>query len=81
MPAKTDNIEDAVDYEFISTSIVKLFENTKYELIETVAEVCGNWILNNTKSKTVKITVSKPDAISSAMNVGVKIVRSKTNKN
>ena len=81
VPAKTDNIEDAVDYEFISTSIIKLFQNTKYQLIETVAEVCANWILTNTKSKTVKITVSKPDAISAAMNVGVQIARSKTNIN
>ena len=81
VPAGTDNIEDAVDYEFISTSIVKLFQNTKYQLIETVAEVCANWILTNTKSKTVKITVSKPGAISDAMNVGVQIARSKTNIN
>ena len=81
VPAKTDNIEDAVDYEFISTSIIKLFQNTKYQLIETVAEVCANWILTNTKSKTVKITVSKPDAISAAINVGVQIARSKTNIN
>lgn len=81
VPAKTDNIEDAVDYEFISTSIVKLFQNTKYQLIETVAEVCANWILTNTKSKTVKITVSKPDAISAATNVGVQIARCKTNTN
>ena len=81
VPAKTDNIEDAVDYEFISTSIIKLFQNTKYQLIETVAEVCANWILTNTKSKTVKITVSKPDAISAALNVGVQIARSKTNIN
>ena len=81
IPAKTDNIEDAVDYEFISTSIIKLFQNTKYQLIETVAEVCANWILTNTKSKTVKITVSKPDAISAAINVGVQIARSKTNIN
>ena len=81
VPAKTDNIEDAVDYEFISTSIVKLFQNTKYQLIETVAEVCANWILTNTKSKTVKITVSKPDAIGAAMNVGVQIARRKINKN
>ncbi|MFT5208816.1 MAG: dihydroneopterin aldolase [Flavobacterium sp.] len=76
--ARHDDLKDAIDYAEISTSIEKYLQKSHFQLIETVAERIAERVLSEFNIRELTLTVSKPQAIENARNVGVKITRSQS---
>lgn len=58
-----DRLEEAVDYSAVSELLVRTAQQTRFNLIETLAYALAQSVLNFSKRvKKVTITVSKPNA-------------------
>ena len=73
--AATDNISQACDYESISTRITQFIADSEFKLIETLAEETARLVLTEFAVPRLVLTVSKPEAITNARSVGVRIER------
>ena len=73
--AKTDAIEDTIDYKKITKGIIKFVEESKFQLQETLAEGIADLVKNEYKIDSLKLRVSKPGALRHAEDVGVIIHR------
>lgn len=71
--ATSDEISTAIDYAKLSEEIVAYGAENKTELIEALAEKLVVLIEKNYQPHAIKLTVSKPQALSKADNVGVTI--------
>ena len=74
--AKSDKIEDSLNYKKISKRIIKLVENLKSKLIENLAQKIADTILNEFPVSSIVVTVEKPGALRGSRSVGVTIKRS-----
>ncbi len=72
---KSDNFNDALDYDAISRRALEFVEGSKYFLIEAVAENLAQTLLDEFNIQTVRIRISKPEAVDIAADVGVRIER------
>ncbi len=57
--AKSDSVEDTIDYGIVYQFIKNHFENTKYNLIEALAVNIADGILKEFKIEKVKINLRK----------------------
>ena len=73
--AKTDAIEDTIDYKKITKGIIKFVEKSEFQLQETLAEGIADLVKNQYKVDSLKLRVSKPGALRHAEDVGVIIHR------
>ncbi len=73
---KSDRFEDTVDYRAIKKRIVAMVENSRYYLVEALAEAVAQICLSDPKVLEVKVKVEKPSALRFARTVGVEIIRS-----
>ena len=73
--AKTDKIEDSLNYKKISKRIIKLVETLKSKLIENLAQKIADTILNEFPVSSIVVTVEKPGALRGARSVGGTIKR------
>jgi FolB domain-containing protein len=74
---KTDDIDKTVDYKKINKSIIELVENSKFFLVETLAERIAQLCLQNKRVRKVKVSVEKPGALRFARSVGAEVFRKK----
>ena len=74
---KTDDIDETVDYKKINKSIIELVENSKFFLVETLAERIAQLCLQNKRVRKVKVSVEKPGALRFARSVGAEVFRKK----
>lgn len=75
--ATTDHIDDSLSYQTVAKRLIEFVEQSEYELVEALAEkICGI-IMDEFKVPWVKLTLSKPAAISGCRAVGVMIERGK----
>lgn len=79
VPARSDAVDETVDYAAVAEAIGELAESSRYQLIETLAEEAAAMILERFGPKVTAVTVSvrKPRAIPNARNAGVEITRSR----
>ena len=77
VPAARDAIEDTLDYKRISKRLVAFVAETKFGLVETLAERCAEIVMREFGVQWVRLKLSKPGAVSAARNVGVIIERGK----
>lgn len=75
LPAQTDDIRFALDYEAVSNQVTALVKRKPYELIERVAEECAAMIMDTFKVSWIKLRVNKPTALKHAQTVAVQIER------
>jgi dihydroneopterin aldolase len=73
--AATDRIEDAVDYKAVSKRLKQFVSESRYELVETLAERCADIIINEMGVRWVRLSINKIGAVSDAVDVGVVIER------
>jgi FolB domain-containing protein len=73
--AQTDNIQHTVDYKTLKKKILALVKNSRFFLIETLAEKVARLCLKNRKVKKVTIQLYKPGALRYAKNVGIELTR------
>lgn len=74
--AKTDSLEDTIDYSQLKGDILNTVENSKFHLIESLAEEVADICLKNKKIKQVKVSVQKPGALRFTKSAEVEITRS-----
>ena len=75
---QTDRIEDAVDYKKIAKAVASLVADSRFQLLETLAESIARMILNDFKLAWVELRIDKPGALRGARLVGLKIRREAT---
>jgi dihydroneopterin aldolase len=73
--ASTDSIEHSVNYKAVAKAVIALVEQSRYQLIETMAEHIARLILNEHGVAWVRVSVSKPGAIRGSRTVGISIER------
>ncbi len=75
--ARRDRIEDTVDYKRIAKRILAYVGQSRFQLIETLAEKLAAVLLAEFRLKEVRLRVSKPGAVRGSKNVAVEILRRK----
>lgn len=72
---RSDRIEDAIDYKSVKQEIVRQVEQSKFQLVEAMAERVAGICLKEPRVERVTVTVEKPGAARFSRSVGVRIVR------
>ena len=73
--ARTDDIDQAVDYAAAAGRVAALTIEGKFKLVETLAEHIAQLLLHEFPIHRVRVEVEKPAAITEADSVGVSIER------
>ena len=77
--AKTDHIDQAVDYKAISKRLIAFIEASEFQLIETMAERITEIVLSEFQVEWLRLRLSKPGAVRGSKDVGVIIERGMKN--
>jgi FolB domain-containing protein len=72
---QSDQFQDTVDYRAIKKRIVSMVENSRYYLVEAMAEAIAKICLDHPAVIKVQVRVDKPGALRFARSVGVEITR------
>lgn len=75
--ARSDAIGDTLDYGAISADIVEFVENSRYQLIETLAETLADRLLTKFPIPKLKMTLTKPVALHGHNRAQIVIERSR----
>jgi len=75
--ARTDSIDDTLDYKAVSKRLIAFVETSSFGLIETLAEHCANIVLTEFSVPWLRLKMSKPGAVRGSENVAVLIERSR----
>jgi D-erythro-7,8-dihydroneopterin triphosphate epimerase len=73
--ARSDRIEDAVDYRELRTRVVDMVEASKYHLLEALAQAIADVCLEQPRVQKVIVRVDKPGALHLARSVAIEIDR------
>lgn len=77
--SQTDDIDDAINYKSVCERVAAVSVANKVALLERLAQLVADMILNEFAPQQVTVTIHKPTAIKEADSVGVKITRFKEN--
>ena len=73
--AQTDALEDALDYAAISQRVIAVCEESRFQLLEALAEHLAEILLAEFPIETLRMRITKPGAVPEAEGVGVVIDR------
>jgi dihydroneopterin aldolase len=73
--ALSDSIDDTLNYKRVAKRVLGFVEESKFHLVETLAEHIAMLILEDFGIDWVRIALSKPGAIRSSRDVGVSLER------
>lgn len=73
--AASDRIEDALDYKQVAKRLKTFVAESRFELVETLAERCAAILREEFAVPWVRLSVNKIGAVSDALDVGVVIER------
>ena len=73
--ALSDSINDTLNYKRIAKRVLAFVEESKFHLVETLAEHIAMLLLEEFGVAWVGLSLSKPGAIRSSRDVGVKLER------
>jgi len=73
--ALSDSIDDTLNYKRVAKRVLAFVEESRFHLVETLAERLAMIILEDFGVAWVHITLSKPGAIRSSRDVGVIVER------
>jgi len=73
--AKSDQIEDTLDYKAVSKRLQQFVGESSFQLVETLAEQVAQVILQEFPTPWVRIRINKRGAVRGATDVGVIIER------
>lgn len=79
--ARSDNLDDTVDYAAITSACAQLCLSHHFELVETLAQHIADLCLMDERVQQVSVRIAKPQAITLARGVGVHIVRTRQSSN
>ena len=73
--AVSDSIDDTLNYKRIAKRVLTFVEESRFHLVETLAEHIAMLVLEEFGVAWVGLSLSKPGAIRSSRDVGVKLER------
>lgn len=73
--AKTDHIDQALDYKSIAKRLIAFIEASEFQLIETMAEQIAQIVMTEFNVPWLRLRLSKPGAVRGSKDVGVIIER------
>jgi 7,8-dihydroneopterin aldolase/epimerase/oxygenase len=73
--ALSDSIDDTLNYKGVAKRILAFVEASQFHLVETLAEHVAMLVLEEFGVQWVGVALSKPGAIRSSKDVGVKLER------
>ena len=73
--ANSDSIEDTLDYKAVSKRLITFVGESKFQLVETLAEAITRIVITEFSVPWVKLTLNKKGAIRGADGVGIIIER------
>ena len=73
--AASDRIEDTLNYKAVAKRLQAFVGESRFQLVETLAERCAALLLEEFDLPWVRLTVNKEGAVSGARDVGVIIER------
>src|SRR5512147_2479238 len=76
----SDRIEDSVDYRALNKQILHMTEGSQFRLVEALAQAVADICLQHPSVKEATVRVEKPGALRFARNVGIEIVRGRTDR-
>ncbi len=77
--AATDSIDDTLDYKAVAKRLIAFVEESRFQLVETLAERVAGIILDEFGVPWVRVRVNKRGAVRYAGDVGVVIERGARN--
>jgi dihydroneopterin aldolase len=75
VPAASDRIEDTLDYKRVSKRLIAFVGESRFELVETLAERCAEIVMREFGVAWLSLKLSKPGAVTGSKAVGVRIER------
>ncbi len=75
--AQSDSIDDTLNYKSVAKRVLAFVEESRFQLVETLAERIAGLMLAEFAVSKVRVTVHKPGAIRNSRDVGVIIERSR----
>jgi 7,8-dihydroneopterin aldolase/epimerase/oxygenase len=73
--AASDRIEDALDYKAVAKRLIAFVGESRFQLVETLAEECARIVRQEFGVPWVRLTLNKIGAVNGARDVGVIIER------
>lgn len=73
--AASDHIDDTLDYKAVAKRLIHFVGNSRFKLVEGLAEACANIVLSEFPVARVRLKLSKPGAVTGSSAVGVIIER------
>ena len=73
--AKSDDIEDTLNYKAVAKRLVEFVQASEFQLVETLVEACAQIIRDEFAVPWVRIRLNKTGALRGARDVGVIIER------
>jgi dihydroneopterin aldolase len=73
--AKSDAIEDTLNYKSVAKRVLAFVEASRYRLVEALAGEIARIVLEEFMVARVRVTVHKPGAIRHSRDVGVVVER------
>jgi len=73
----SDNVEDTLDYKAVAKTVKEFIKNSKFKLVETLAEETVKLIFSEFNIKYIKGRFSKPGAVTGSKEVGIIIERTR----
>ena len=73
--ASSDALADALDYHAVSRRLADFVGQSRFNLVETLAEQCAALVLREFGASGVRLRLTKPAAFDGTDAVGVQIVR------
>jgi len=75
--ARTDSIDDTLNYKAVAKRLLAFIQESRFQLVETLAEEIARLVLREFPVEWVKVTLHKPGAIRHSKDVGVMIERTR----
>ncbi len=72
---ESDSLEDSIDYSALKKRVVAMTEESRFHLIEALAERIARICLEHPRVVEAQVRVEKPTALRYARSVGVEISR------
>lgn len=76
-PASTENIDDALNYKAVAKRLIAFTEESRFQLVETLAERLVEIILTEFNVPWCRLKLRKIGAVTGSKSVGVIIERGK----
>lgn len=75
--AQSDDVKDAVNYKSVAKRVSSFVSESRFQLVESLAENIAAILVEEFGVPWVKVTVSKPGAVRGSRDVGVRIERTR----